>query len=60
MASESALAVVLVCHQSADDLPAALAALAPQLREDDELVVVDNASADGTEAVARELAPGAT
>jgi GT2 family glycosyltransferase len=54
-----ALAVVLVCHDSADDLPGLFASLAPQLREDDEVVVVDNVSRDGTPGVARSAAPGA-
>jgi N-acetylglucosaminyl-diphospho-decaprenol L-rhamnosyltransferase len=54
-----ALAVVLVCHDSADDLPGLFAALTPQLRDDDEVVVVDNVSQDGTAAAARRVAPGA-
>jgi GT2 family glycosyltransferase len=56
----SAIAIVIVTHQSADALPSTLAALAPQLREDDEVVVVDNASTDGSADLARELMPGAT
>src|ERR671932_2272297 len=55
-----AVAVVVVCHDSAGDLAATLPALTPQLGPADELVVVDNASRDGTASVARELAPGAT
>jgi N-acetylglucosaminyl-diphospho-decaprenol L-rhamnosyltransferase len=51
--SAPALAVVIVTYQSADHLPATLAALAPQLQADDELLIVDNASTDGTPAVAR-------
>ena len=43
-----ALAVIVVTHQSAEHLRPVLAALRPQLREDDELVIVDNASTDGT------------
>ena len=55
-----AIAVVVVAHGSAADLRGSLPALAPQLREDDEVVVVDNASGDGSAAVARELLPRAT
>jgi N-acetylglucosaminyl-diphospho-decaprenol L-rhamnosyltransferase len=50
-----AIAVVVVTHQSATHLPGLLAALAGQLRDADELVIVDNASTDGTPAVARSL-----
>jgi N-acetylglucosaminyl-diphospho-decaprenol L-rhamnosyltransferase len=52
-----ALAVVLVCHDSADDLPPVLEAIGEQLLLDDELVVVDNASRDGTAQLARRLLP---
>ncbi len=55
-----AFSVVIVCHDSAGDLPATLAALLPQLEDDDELVLVDNASGDGTPDLARRLAPAAT
>jgi N-acetylglucosaminyl-diphospho-decaprenol L-rhamnosyltransferase len=55
-----AVAVVVVGHDSADDLAATLPALTAQLEPSDELVVVDNASRDGTPRVARELAPRAT
>src|SRR5919199_2823846 len=55
-----AVAVVVVCHDSADDLAATLPALTAQLDRGDELVVVDNASRDGTASVARALAPRAT
>src|SRR5215210_975520 len=54
-----AVAVVVVCHDSAAELAATLPALTAQLRPGDELVLVDNASADGT-AAARALAPAAT
>jgi len=50
-----AIAVVVVTHQSAEQLPGLLAALAGQLRDADELVIVDNASSDDTPAVARSL-----
>lgn len=52
-----AIAVVVVCHDSAADLPATLRALHEQLAPGDEVVVVDNASSDGTADVAR-AAPG--
>src|SRR3954454_1165130 len=55
-----AVAVVVVCHDSAADLARTLPALTAQLRDGDELVVVDNASGDGSPDVARRLAPGAT
>jgi GT2 family glycosyltransferase len=50
-----ALAVVVVTHQAAEHLPALAAAVLPQLREGDELLIVDNASSDGSAAVARSL-----
>jgi N-acetylglucosaminyl-diphospho-decaprenol L-rhamnosyltransferase len=50
-----ALAVVVVTHQSAAHLRPLLTPLRTQLREDDELVIVDNASTDGTPDVARSL-----
>jgi GT2 family glycosyltransferase len=52
-----ALAVVVVTHNSADSLPVLLRELGQQLRPDEELVVVDNASSDGTAAVARAQGP---
>jgi N-acetylglucosaminyl-diphospho-decaprenol L-rhamnosyltransferase len=51
------LAVVVVSHNSAAELPALFAALLPQLEPEDELVLVDNASADGTQQLVRELDP---
>jgi hypothetical protein len=54
-AGSDAVAVVVVTHQSAEHLPRLLAALDEQLREDDELAIVDNASSDGTPALARSL-----
>ena len=48
MPVSDAVAVVVVTHQSADHLADLLQALLPQLREDDELTIVDNASTDGT------------
>ncbi|MHB8240377.1 MAG: glycosyltransferase family 2 protein [Solirubrobacteraceae bacterium] len=50
-----AVAVVVVTHHSAAHLPALFDALSGQLRERDELIVVDNASSDDTAAVARAL-----
>jgi hypothetical protein len=54
-----AIAVVIVGHDSAADLPRTLAAVTAQLRTGDELIVVDNASSDGTAEVARARAPDA-
>src|SRR6266852_5509172 len=47
------MAVVVVTHQSADHLPVLAGALEDQLRKGDELVIVDNASTDGTPEIAR-------
>ncbi len=47
--------MVVVTHRSAAHLPALFAALRDQLHEHDELVIVDNASGDGTPQAAREL-----
>jgi GT2 family glycosyltransferase len=49
----------MVTFDSADALRRTLPALQAELRPDDELVVVDNASGDGTLAVVAELAPTA-
>jgi GT2 family glycosyltransferase len=53
------LSVVIVTHDSRAAVTAALPALTAQLGGDDELVVVDNASADGTLAAIHEIAPTA-
>jgi GT2 family glycosyltransferase len=53
--SDDALAVVVVTHQSAAHLRALATAVLPQLRDGDELVIVDNASSDGTPEAARSL-----
>src|SRR6266550_4332018 len=56
MHPDPALAVVVVCHDNAGEIGITLAALAPQLRAGDEVVIVDNASSDGTSDVARAAA----
>lgn len=53
------LSVVIVTHDSAVALPRTLLALTPELRDGDELIVCDNASADETVETLRELAPAA-
>ena len=60
MHTDSALAVVVVCHDNAGEVGATLTALAAQLRPGDEVVVIDNASRDGTSDVVRAAAPQAT
>jgi N-acetylglucosaminyl-diphospho-decaprenol L-rhamnosyltransferase len=50
-----ALAVVVVTYQSAEHIARLVDALEPQLRDDDEIVIVDNRSTDRTVAVARAL-----
>src|SRR6476659_1639515 len=60
MHADSALAVVVVCHDSAGEVAATLGALGEQLRPGDEVIVVDNASRDGTPDVVRAAAPKAT
>jgi N-acetylglucosaminyl-diphospho-decaprenol L-rhamnosyltransferase len=47
------LAVVIVTHNSADHVCETLRAVEGQLRDDDELIVVDNASSDDTCSVVR-------
>jgi N-acetylglucosaminyl-diphospho-decaprenol L-rhamnosyltransferase len=54
------LAVVVVTYNSASALDRSLPALVAELRTGDELIVVDNASRDGTVARVGELAPAAT
>ena len=60
MRAAPAFGVVVVSHDSAREVGATLTALSSQMRERDELVVVDNASRDGTAGVARRAAPQAT
>jgi N-acetylglucosaminyl-diphospho-decaprenol L-rhamnosyltransferase len=55
-----AVAVVVVCHDSAEEAPATLRALRAQLEPDDEVVVVDNDSGDGTPSIVRQADPRAT
>jgi GT2 family glycosyltransferase len=50
---------VIVTYNNSDALKGSLPALAEQLRAGDELVVVDNASADGSAETAERLVPGA-
>ena len=59
MPEQPALAVVVVCHNSAAHLQPGLEALSEQLGPDDELVVVDNASQDGSADLACRVAPWA-
>lgn len=53
------IAVVTVAYNSADALPQTLGALSDQLLPGDEVVVVDNGSADGSATVARSVLPSA-
>lgn len=55
MSGAARIAVVVVSYNSAAHLPQLIDALLIQLELDDELVVVDNASADGSADVARRL-----
>jgi GT2 family glycosyltransferase len=54
------LSVVIVTHGHADSIAATLEPLVAQLRDGDELIVVDNASTDDTLGVVRVMAPAAT
>jgi len=53
------LSVLIVAWNSREELARTLPALLPELVEGDELIVVDNDSADGTAAAVAELAPRA-
>jgi GT2 family glycosyltransferase len=55
----SRLSVVIVTHDHREAVRHGLPALTAQLAADDELIVVDNDSRDGTADAARELAPDA-
>jgi len=59
LSAADAIAVVVVTYQSAEELAGLAPTLLPQLREDDELTIVDNASSDGTADAARTLCPSA-
>ena len=54
-----AVAVVMVTYNSARQVPEALRSLAAQLHEGDQVIVVDNASEDGTVAAVRDAMPAA-
>jgi GT2 family glycosyltransferase len=53
------LSIVIVTHDSSESLAATLPGGCAQLRDGDEVIVVDNASTDGSPERARELAPAA-
>ena len=53
------LSVLIVAWNSREELARTLPALLPELGAEDELIVVDNDSADGTAEAAQELAPRA-
>ena len=57
--ADASLSVVIVAHDSLGDLRHTLPALAAQLQPGDELIIVDNASADGLEAGLEQIAPKA-
>jgi len=54
------LSTIVVTHDSRAAVERTIPAVAAQLRPGDELIVVDNDSADGTPATVRELCPEAT
>ncbi len=54
------LSVIVVAHNSAGELRRSLPAIVAELRDDDELIVCDNASDDGTTAVVEEHVGTAT
>src|SRR5918993_492746 len=58
--TDSAISVVIVTSRHGEAVRPALDALARELRDEDELIVVDNASGDETLEVVRDAAPGAT
>jgi N-acetylglucosaminyl-diphospho-decaprenol L-rhamnosyltransferase len=60
MSSAARVAVVVVCHDSAAEVVPTLQALREQLSPGDEVVIVDNASTDGTPDAVRAAAPEAT
>jgi len=58
--SAARISVVIVTHDHRDAVREALPALRAQLRKQDELIVVDNHSSDGTVVAVRDVAPDAT
>ena len=58
--TSASLSIVVVTYNSASAIRRTLEALLGELAEGDEVIVVDNASADGTPAVVAELCPAAT
>ncbi len=57
--SATRLSIVIVTHDSRDAIERTLAALGAELADDDEVIVVDNASKDGTLDAVRSAAPWA-
>lgn len=57
--SPPTIAVLIVIHDNADELARTLPALAEQLRDDDQVIVIDSGSADDGADVARRLLPRA-
>lgn len=55
MAEAPTLSVIIVTHDSRDAIARSASAVAAQLRDDDELIVIDNASSDETAEVVRGL-----
>ena len=58
MAALTRLSVVVVTYNCREAVGRSLPPLVEQLHDDDELVVIDNASTDGTADAVREVAPG--
>jgi GT2 family glycosyltransferase len=60
LSEQAGLSVVVVTHDSALQIARSIPAIVAELRAADELIVIDNASGDGTATKVRELAPTAT
>jgi len=60
VAERAGLTVVIVSYQSANELPACLASIVAACEPSDEVIVVDNASPDGSAEVARRWSPRVT
>ena len=56
MSAQDSISIVLPNYNHAKYLPRSLGAIQPQLREDDELIIVDDASTDGSRALLTEYA----